>query len=66
MSKGRSTPVADSPKAWPMAAMTSASENNIGDQRAESGRCPPLTPASTTSAFGASCSMSEATKTPWP
>ena len=56
-SNGRSTPVADSPKACPMAAMTSASENTIGDQRAESGRCPPLTPASTTSAVGASRSI---------
>ena len=38
-SKGCSTPVADSPNAWPMAAITSASENTIGDQRSEADTC---------------------------
>ena len=65
-SKGRLTPFADNPNACPMAAMTSASENTIGDQRAEAGTCVPFTPASSTSASGASWSMSEATNTPWP
>ena len=47
-SKAASTPVADSPYASLMAAITSASENTIGDHRAEPGTRPSPTPASTT------------------
>ena len=53
-----------SPNAVPIALIRSASLNIIGDQRARPGTWRPWTPASTTSAVGASCLTIDATKSP--